>query len=112
MSKHEPFRNPYPRVYGESAERRAQFDKIAGDLKNRYAEQGKHITDNAAVEAARNLIAYVELVMEITERNLREGKIPPEEIEAAQKRAVEMRLLTGDDKKPKRKNIPAPETTS
>lgn len=114
MSKHEPFRNPYPRVYGESVALREAFDRVAASIKDDYSTDDKPITDDEAIEAARNLIGYVELIIKITDRNIKEGKISPEEIAAAEKRAEEQGwgFLDEKPKKKKRKSIPAPETAS
>ena len=114
MSKHEPFRNPYPRVYGESVGMREAFDRVASNIKDEYSTDEKPITDDEAIAAARNLIGYVELVLKITDRNIKEGKMSPEEIKAAEKRAEEKGYFieNGELKWKEPKNIPAPETAS
>jgi hypothetical protein len=83
MTAPEPFRNPNPLVFGESVKRRALFDEIASDIKNRYAEQGKFITDQEAVEAANNLIKYVELAAETADRLRREAEAAEREKESS-----------------------------
>lgn len=114
MSAHEPFRNPNPLVYGESVGMREAFDRVAASIKDSYSTEEKPITDDEAIEAARNVIGYVELIIKITDRNIKEGKISPEEIKAAEKRAEAKGyyIKDGELKWKKPKNIPAPETAS
>ena len=103
MSEYKPFSNPYPRLHSETEGMRESFDKIASRIKERYAEDGEYITDDEAIKGARTLIGYVELLMKITERNLKEGRISSEEIEAAKKRGKEMGWCVDEDEKPKLK---------
>lgn len=115
MNKHKLFHNPHPRISGETVEIREAFDRVAADVKDRCAERGNFITDDEAIEGARNLIGYVELLRKITARNLMEGKIPQEEIEAAKKRGIEMGWLDSEGRAIKQKkpgNIKVPEPQS
>ena len=103
MDEYKPFSNPNPLTYGESAAVRKSFDRVAYRVKEFCAEKGTLLTDEQAIEGARNLIGYFELIIKIRGEQLAAGKIPPEEIEAARKRAKEMGLYDDEDKKPKRK---------
>lgn len=92
MEEYKPFSNPYPRAYRETEKLRETFDRIASRIKERYYENGKIISDDEAIQAARNLTGYMEMLMGIADRQIKEGKITPEEIEAARKKAEEMVL--------------------